>query len=42
MTAFWLIGNNNIDRTNIEEKIKDRYYDLIIYGLLNVVEITMI
>lgn len=32
MTAFWLIGNNNIDRTNIEEKIKDRYYDLIIYG----------
>jgi hypothetical protein len=34
MTAFWLIGNNNIDRTNIEEKIKDRYYDLIIYGAI--------
>jgi len=32
MTTFWLIGDNNIDRTNIEEKIKDRYYDLIIYG----------
>jgi hypothetical protein len=32
MTAFWLIGENNIDRTNIEEKIKDKYYDLIIYG----------
>jgi hypothetical protein len=35
MTAFWLIGENNIDRTNIEEKIKDRYYDLIIYGVIN-------
>jgi hypothetical protein len=32
MTAFWLIGENNIDRSNIEEKIKDKYYDLIIYG----------
>jgi len=32
MTTFWLIGENNIDRSNIEEKIKDRYYDLIIYG----------
>jgi len=32
MTAFWLIGDNNIDRTNIEDKIKNRYYDLIIYG----------
>jgi hypothetical protein len=32
MTSFWLIGENNIDRTNIEEKIRDRYYDLIIYG----------
>jgi hypothetical protein len=35
MTAFWLIGDNNIDRTNIEEKIKDRYYDLIVYGAIN-------
>jgi hypothetical protein len=34
MTAFWLIGENNIDRSNIEEKIKDRYYDLIIYGAI--------
>jgi hypothetical protein len=34
MTAFWLIGDNNIDRTNIEEKIKDIYYDLIIYGAI--------
>lgn len=34
MTAFWLIGENNIDRTNIEEKIKDKYYDLIIYGAI--------
>jgi hypothetical protein len=32
MTTFWLIGNNNIDRTNIEQKIKDQFYDLIIYG----------
>lgn len=32
MTAFWLIGDNNIDRTDIETKIKDKYYDLIIYG----------
>jgi hypothetical protein len=32
MSTFWLIGENNIDRTNIEEKIKDKYYDLIIYG----------
>jgi hypothetical protein len=35
MTAFWLIGDNNIDRTNIEEKIKDRYYDLVVYGTIN-------
>jgi hypothetical protein len=32
MTTFWLIGENSIDRSNIEEKIKDKYYDLIIYG----------
>lgn len=35
MTAFWLIGENNIDRSNIEEKIKDRYYDLVVYGAIN-------
>jgi hypothetical protein len=34
MTAFWLIGDNNIDRTDIEEKIKGQYYDLIIYGAI--------
>ena len=34
MTAFWLIGSNNIDRTNIEEKIKSKFYDLIIYGAI--------
>ena len=34
MTSFWLIGDNNIDRTDIEQKIKDRYYDLIIYGAI--------
>ena len=34
MTSFWLIGENNIDRTNIEQKIKDRYYDYIIYGAI--------
>jgi hypothetical protein len=32
MTAFWLIGENKIDRSNIEQKIKDKFYDLIIYG----------
>jgi hypothetical protein len=34
MTTFWLIGENNIDRSNIEEKIKDKYYDIIIYGAI--------
>ena len=34
MTTFWLIGENNIDRSDIEEKIKDRYYDFIIYGAI--------
>ena len=34
MTAFWLIGENNIDRTNIEQKIETQYYDLIIYGAI--------
>ena len=32
MTTFWLIDDNKIDRGNITEKIKDKYYDLIIYG----------
>jgi hypothetical protein len=34
MTTFWLIGENSIDRSDIEEKIKDRYYDFIIYGAI--------
>jgi hypothetical protein len=34
MTTFWLIESDNVDRTNIEEKIKDQYYDLIIYGAI--------
>lgn len=34
MTTFWLIDKNKIDRDNIEEKIKDKYYDLIIYGAI--------
>jgi hypothetical protein len=32
MTAVWLIGKNNINRIDIEDKIKDKYFDLIIYG----------
>ena len=34
MTSFWLIGENNIDRSNIEDKIRDRYFDLVIYGAI--------
>lgn len=34
MTSFWLIEKSNIDRTYIEEKIQDRYYDFIIYGAI--------
>ena len=34
MTAFWLIGNNNIDRTNIEEKIKV-FEEIINFDLLD-------
>ena len=34
-TAFWLIGDNKIDRSDIEQKIKRRYYDLIVYGAFN-------
>lgn len=32
MTAFWLLDGDNRDRLNIEEKIKDKFYDVIIYG----------
>ncbi len=31
-SSTYLIDKDNIDRTNIESKIKDKYFDLIIYG----------
>jgi hypothetical protein len=31
-TSTYLIDKDIFDRTNIEEKIKDKYFDLIIYG----------
>ena len=31
-SSTYLIDKDNIDRTNIEEKIKDKYFDFIIYG----------
>jgi len=31
-TSTFLIDKDNVDRTDIEEKIKDKYFDLIIYG----------
>jgi hypothetical protein len=34
MTAFWLIYKNTIDRNNIIDKIKNKYYDLIVYGAI--------
>jgi hypothetical protein len=34
MTSFWLIGENNIDRSDIPKKIQDKFYDLIIYGAI--------
>jgi hypothetical protein len=34
-TTSYLIENDNTDRNNIEDKIKDRYFDLIIYGSVN-------
>jgi len=34
-TSTYLIDKDNIDRSNIEEKIKDKYFDLIIYGSVN-------
>lgn len=32
MTALWLIYKDDINRNNIEGKIRDKYFDLIIYG----------
>jgi len=34
-TTSYLIDNDNVDRSNIEEKIKNKYFDLIIYGSVN-------
>jgi hypothetical protein len=34
-TSTYLIDKDAVDRTNIEEKIKDKYFDLIIYGSIN-------
>lgn len=34
MTTFWLIENDNTNRNNIEEKIKNKYFDYIIYGAI--------
>jgi hypothetical protein len=31
-TSTYLIEQDKVDRTNIEEKIKDKYFDFIIYG----------
>lgn len=34
MTSFWLLDKNTSDRSDIKEKIQDKYYDLIIYGAI--------
>jgi hypothetical protein len=34
-TTTFLINQDKKDRSNIEEKIKEKYYDLIIYGAVN-------
>ena len=34
MTALWLIGENKIDRSDIEYKIKNKFFDIIIYGAI--------
>tara|TARA_R110000803_G_scaffold36911_4_gene79404 strand:+ start:13 stop:891 length:879 start_codon:yes stop_codon:yes gene_type:complete len=32
LSGTWLLNKDTTDRSNIEEKIKDKYFDLIIYG----------
>ena len=32
LSGTWLFDKDTTDRSNIEEKIKDKYFDLIIYG----------
>lgn len=34
MTSLWLIGENKIDRSDIEYKIKNKFFDIIIYGAI--------
>lgn len=34
-TSTYLIDKDNVDRSNIEDKIKNKYFDLIIYGSIN-------
>jgi hypothetical protein len=34
-TSTFLIDKDNVNRDNIEEKIKDKYFDLVIYGSVN-------
>ena len=34
-SSTYLIDKDNVNRDNIEEKIKDKYFDLIIYGSIN-------
>ena len=33
-TSFWLIDHDHVDRSEVERKIADRYFDLIIYGAI--------
>ena len=32
MTSVWLLDKDTSDRSNLEQKIKDRYFDVVIYG----------
>ena len=34
-TTSYLLEDKNLDRSNIEEKIRDKYFDYIIYGAIN-------
>lgn len=34
-TSTFLIDEDTVDRTLIEEKIKDKYFDLVVYGAIN-------
>lgn len=30
--SFWLIDKDDVDRTNLEQKIADKYFDIVVYG----------